>query len=379
MESSASGLGEGKAPEGLRILMCSSHRGWGGGESYPCRLSAELRSRGHHVAFACQRNTRIETVIQSAGIPSLPIAPRNSGDLLSVVKIARAMRSSPFDIVHGHFSRDYVPLLMAARLARKAAVFTRHNFFPLSSVTMRAMTRADRMLAVSDAHRKIMVEEHGLPPDLVTRIYPWVDANELLPRSAPRQTLPEVGIDSDAFVFGMVSRLEPIKRIETFIQAAAQLKQTHPGVRYVLVGEGPERSRLEELVSALGLHDEFTFTGFVEDVKSIFREFSTFVSTGDREPFPYVTLEAMAFGMPVVGARAGGTVEIIRDDETGFLVAPGNELELAQAMLKLVENPVTARTMGAAGRSRAEQCFSANEVITGLEDVYREAMSRWQR
>ncbi|MDQ2733122.1 MAG: glycosyltransferase family 4 protein, partial [Armatimonadota bacterium] len=310
------------------------------------------------------------------GIPSLPIAPRNSGDLLSVIKVAQAMRSSPFDVVHGHFSRDYVPLLIAARLAHKAAVFTRHNFFPLSPLTMRAMAGADRMLAVSDAHQKIMVEEHGLSPDLVTRIYPWVDLEELLPLNAPRQALPVLGMDADAFVFGMVSRLEPIKRIETFIHAAARVKQTHPEVRYVLVGQGPLRTELEELVSTLGLQGEFIFTGFVEDINAVFREFSAFVSTGDREPFPYVTLEAMAFGMPVIGARAGGTVEIIRDCETGFLVAPGDDKELAQAMLKLVENSDCTRSMGDAGRSRTAQSFSADRAITGLEGVYWEAISK---
>jgi len=157
-----------------------------------------------------------------------------------------------------------------------------------------------------------------------------------------------------------VARLVTAKGIDDLLIAMRQL----PGQRLVLVGDGPDRPRLEEASRGLNVH----FTGAVAPVKvaALLRQASCLVLPSHTEAFPNAILEAMAFGLPVVATRVGGVVDLVVDGQTGLLVPPRSPMALSDALRTMLHDPDLRRRMGMAGRERAEQ-FAWPKITTRLE------------
>jgi glycosyltransferase involved in cell wall biosynthesis len=129
-------------------------------------------------------------------------------------------------------------------------------------------------------------------------------------------------------------------------------------------------------VSQMALSEAVIFTGFLEDVPQIIATFDVAVLPSDFEGMGRVLLEAMAMEKPVVGTRVGGIPDLIEQGVNGYLVSPGNEKELASAVLKILEDKDLAREMGQAGRNKMTDRFSAESMVRSIEEVYSELLKR---
>jgi glycosyltransferase involved in cell wall biosynthesis len=174
----------------------------------------------------------------------------------------------------------------------------------------------------------------------------------------------------------MVNRLAPEKNCAVLLHAAAYLKASHPEAYHVLVGSGPDRESLEQLAKSLGVSERVVFTGFVEDPAVLRREFTAFVAAGDEEAFCYSILEAMASGLPILAAQAGGNPELVEQGKNGLLFPPGSPSALAEAMQYCIENPATRETMAHEAQALAATRFSAANEIENTLRVYRGALKR---
>jgi phosphatidylinositol alpha 1,6-mannosyltransferase len=173
------------------------------------------------------------------------------------------------------------------------------------------------------------------------------------------------GVDTARFHVG---RLATEKRIELLAEALDELT----GVRLALVGDGPARPALERRFAGRPVH----FAGFLRDeaLATAYASADLFVFPSDTETFGQVIQEAMAAGLPVVAARAGGALDLVRERVTGALFAPGSVVELTAQMRTLVANPARRAALGAAGRAAAERCSWANvmdELLTQYQRVLR--------
>lgn len=197
----------------------------------------------------------------------------------------------------------------------------------------------------------------------ITQIYNGVDTAAFRPRERSGEGRGDLGIPEGAFVVGSVGRLDPIKNYPAFVEAARRL-----GARahFVLVGDGPERSRLEALAAGA-----VRFLGEREDVPGLFRAFDLFVLPSFNEGVSNTVLEAMASGLPVVATRVGGNGELVVEGRTGALVPPGDVEALAAAIRRYADDPPLALEHGAAGRARALERFSIEAMVRGYETVYR--------
>ena len=156
-----------------------------------------------------------------------------------------------------------------------------------------------------------------------------------LPQRACRESL---GLPEGVLVVGTVGRLHPIKGHDTFLLAARQIVRERNDVHFLIAGEdiSPNRSweaRLRTLTRDLGLEDRVHFTGFRRDVPQVMGAMDCFVLASTREPSGRVTQEAMACGLPVVATRSGGTVELVQEGTTGYLVPPQDPEAMAQRLL----------------------------------------------
>jgi glycosyltransferase involved in cell wall biosynthesis len=172
----------------------------------------------------------------------------------------------------------------------------------------------------------------------------------------------------------VVARLSPEKDVETLLGAAALAVQEQPSFSLEIAGGGPELPRLERLSGQIGLQGHVRFLGEVRDVPSVLARASLFVLPSLTEGISLTLLEAMARGLPVVATRVGGNPEVVVDQETGFLVPTKSPQELAQAMLRLRNDPELARRMGLAGRRRVEQVFDVRRMVADYEKLYLELM-----
>jgi phosphatidylinositol alpha-1,6-mannosyltransferase len=171
-----------------------------------------------------------------------------------------------------------------------------------------------------------------------------------------------------------VSRLavsEEYKGIDSVIRAMPALLREFPNLRYAIIGDGGDRRRLESIARELCVEQHIEFLGHVSDeaLKSAYQNCTVFVLPSAGEGFGLVFIEAMAFGKPVVAARAGAAPEVVWDGQTGLLVEHGDVAQLTQAIATLLQNPDLSRQMGQAGLEVVKTRFSFNAFKANLSDI----------
>jgi len=181
----------------------------------------------------------------------------------------------------------------------------------------------------------------------------------------------KLNIASDEKIILFVGTLKFIKGISYLIEAMGAIKEKEEKVKLILVGEGPERKRLENLTKELNLEKEINFIGGVENNKipEYMSVSDIFILSSLSESFGIVNLEAMASGLPIVATKVGGIPEIVKDGENGFLVEPGDSKQIAEKILYLLSNDDIRKSISIANREKAKN-YSWDSVVDKLIAVY---------
>jgi phosphatidyl-myo-inositol dimannoside synthase len=222
------------------------------------------------------------------------------------------------------------------------------------------------------------LEALGVPPEKIRIVYPGVHVESFGDRRAGYAIRRQYAADNELLLL-TVGRLQRRKGHDVAIEALAQMRCTMPHLKYVIVGDGDERGRLEALVESRGLRDRVTFAGAVsaELLPAYYAAADIFlhpnrVDQGEVEGFGIVFLEAAAAGLPVIGGNTGGVPEAIEEGVTGLLVSGTDVGEVAAAVRTLGANPAIRTQMGEAGRARVCGHFTwerAAEEVTALQDA----------
>jgi glycosyltransferase involved in cell wall biosynthesis len=192
------------------------------------------------------------------------------------------------------------------------------------------------------------------------------------------------GIDLDEFDFRgpgehpiaiSVARLSAEKDFPTLLHAMNLARKEAPELKLRLVGDGPERPRLEALANELGLHDCVEFRGDCRDVPQQLAGAAMYVSSSVTEGISLTLLEAMAVGLPVIATAVGGNPEIVEDSLTGRLVPASNPEKLAAALVDLSRRPELWRTWGEAGRQRVETHFNVRRMVGDYQHLYAQLVA----
>ena len=168
----------------------------------------------------------------------------------------------------------------------------------------------------------------------------------------------------------MVARMnDPAKHHDVFLKAAAKVASANRNVEFVLVGDGPLRQGIEAMASNLGLAERVSFLGDRRDVAAVMASSDISVLTSSSESLSNAIMESMAAGLPVIACRVGGNDELIRDGENGFLVAAGNDLEIARRIVMLLTQTELRKSLGAQARRDAEN-FTVERVCKQYTSLY---------
>jgi len=221
----------------------------------------------------------------------------------------------------------------------------------------------------------------GVPTSRVQRICNGVDTARYLPAPGGRALLEGSPFnDPDLFVVGTVGRMQTVKAqpllAQAFVQALALAPALRTRARLVLVGDGPLRAEVQQVLQAGGVADLAWLPGDRSDVPALMQALDLFVLPSVAEGISNTILEAMASGLPVLASAVGGNAELVLPGETGELLPAGDVPALAAALVRMAQAPALATAMGHAGRQRVEAEFSLDGMVRRYRDLYRDQLAR---
>jgi glycosyltransferase involved in cell wall biosynthesis len=224
--------------------------------------------------------------------------------------------------------------------------------------TVEAVNHADAVVCCSDSVARSLAEAYRFTGEII-RIPFMV-----------HEPVPIEGAGPRPLTFGAIGRLVPHKRHADLLQALRLLRDEGHDVRLLIAGDGPCLPNLRALAESLGLLEAVTFTGEFESLPQVMAAFDVFVLASASESQCMPITESMAYGKAVVASRFGGIPDFVEEGVTGLLVPVGEVAELAAAMRRLIVHPELRRAMGAQGRERYLERYSAAAVLSQWERVY---------
>jgi glycosyltransferase involved in cell wall biosynthesis len=233
----------------------------------------------------------------------------------------------------------------------------------------------DVFVANSEVTRQWAHRTEGIALDRVRVIHNGL-AEDFVPVSDERRGTARdlLGLPHDASVAGIVANLRPVKRIDMFLHAAAIVGKKLPAARFVVVGEGDERGKLEALCVELGLTDRVMFLGRRSDVMGILPAFDVGVLSSDSESFSNAVVEYMAAGLAVAATDVGGCREALGESPAGALVAPGDSEALGKALARLLEDENALVYARSQHPMRVQDLFSRDRYISAYSELYRDLL-----
>jgi sugar transferase (PEP-CTERM/EpsH1 system associated) len=302
-------------------------------------------------------------------------------------RLVRAMNQFRPHIVH---TRNFGALeaIPAARFARvPVAIHSEHGYeleilggLPLRRrfVCGAFYALADQVFTVSRDLRDYHSKQSWLSPKKFSVIYNGVNTDRFSPRPELCGALrSEIGIPRNRFVIGTVSRLVPIKDHKTLLNAAEILVRQGKDVHVLIVGSGPELSKLQAYAAVSPeIAGRTLFLGASDRVPDLLNAMDVFVLPSISEGMSNTILEAMATGLPVVASRSGGNPELIEEGPVGCLFEPRDVEALAGHLSMIADDPSLCREYGHAARERAVGQFSLTDMVQRYRDLYMDLASR---
>jgi glycosyltransferase involved in cell wall biosynthesis len=327
----------------------------------------------------------------------MPSIRRNVGwhDLRALVALSLTIARLRPDIVHTHAAKAGTLGRLASSIApgRSSRVLV-HTFHGhsltgyFSSPTARAFRaiehllarRTTRLVAVSEEVRDDLVSLRVAEPESFEVIRCGFDFSPFLVTDADRtgrreRLRAELSVPSHARLITLVARLVPIKRVDRFLRVANMLLE-RGDTYFLVVGDGELRGALQASTDAQRLGERLIWAGFRRDIADICFASDVMVLTSDNEGTPISLIEALAAGTPVVSTHVGGVAAVVINGETGLIVAPDEERELADAASCLLNDEELARRLAQQGNRHVLASFGLERLIVDHDQLYRRLLSR---
>lgn len=360
----------------MRIMHINSAKNWAGGEVHTHLVCKELVNRGFDVVLACRRNSDIGNVFERDGIKTFRLNLRNAIDIASSYQMAQYCRRQNIDIVHAHLGRDYwLAALIKFFYPEVKVIFTRHVLVPIKkSVFHRwVMNQASKIIAVSEAVKKVVLDSGIVKEKQVATIYNGIDVKSFR-EASPGILRTELQIKPNTKLVGIVGQVSPHKGQDFLVKSLPLVLEQYQDMKCIIIGSDFKNNQyigeLKVLAKSLELEKQVYFLGQRTDIPILLKDLDVFVLASQEEPFGLVVVEAMAAGVPVVATKCGGVLEIIADEETGVLVEYGDMQDLATAVLKLLNDSAMRERIIQNASNKASCMFSRETMVEELLKLY---------
>ncbi|HEX8087358.1 MAG TPA: glycosyltransferase [Blastocatellia bacterium] len=357
----------------------------GGTERQAVALLGRLNRERYDVKLAVLRNRGPFYKEIEGRFPNVPEFPLTSfynlNALRQLARLRALMVRERIDILHAH---DFYAGMIGAAAARLAGarVIACQRHLKLSNRpahewgTRLTHRMAHRILVNSEAIRDHILSRDGAHAGKIVVIKNGISSAADSPetRGLRDSIRRELELDVDCKLVGMVARLQPVKGHRFFVEAAARVISKEPKAQFVLVGDGPLKSDIEDQAAKLGLKGRVRLLGDRADAAGLVASFDLLVLASLHEGLPNAVMEAMAAGVPVVATAVGGTKELIADGETGYLVPPADSDALSERITFALANVADRSRVAAAGRRFISAEFGMGRMVKSVEKLYDELM-----
>lgn len=347
-------------------------------------IGSESPGEGSMMDYALSKG--VKPVVVPEIVTAFSLAPR---DLMALLKLYLLIHRCRPHIVHTHTAKAGFLGRLAAWLAGVPLILhtyhghVLHGYYrPVRSRLLRLMEQAlarltDRLVTVSEQVKDDLVSYGIAKAEKISVIPLGFDLNPFLTSHTQKgEFRQEMGLSDEIKLVGIVGRIFPIKNHRLFLDAAARIAICERAARFVIVGDGVLRSKLEQQTRELGIADRVLFTGWRRDMPRIYVDLDILVVSSDNEGTPVSVIEAMAAGCPVVATRVGGLSDLVADGQTGYLVPPRDPEELANAVLHLLRDSETVRRIAGNARNAVREGFSLARLIADEEQLYHRLLAQ---
>ena len=356
----------------------------GGAERHLLELWGRMDRERFAIEIACfRREGQFADEVQALGWPVHELGvsrriydPSGWRGLIRLIHLVRDLRP---DVIHGYLFGPNLFAVLAGRLCRVPAVLVAKRnvdaFETPRQVRLQSFVHrwATHVTAVSESVAETVVRL-GVPRERITVIPNGVDSERFAATSA-ESARTRLGLNGGGPIVGSVGCLAARKDYATLLDALALLSARGRAFQVALIGDGPEREALEARARTLGIAERVHFLGERSDVECLLPGLEVFVLSSREEGIPNALLEAMAAGRPAIATAVGGTPEVLRDGDTGWLVPAQAPERLAQALEEALADPGERARRGANAQRYAREALSIDAMAQRHERLY-EALGR---
>ena len=364
---------------------------YGGSGAVATELGIALASRGHEVHFITyQQPFRLPSFLpriyfHEVDVGRYPLFEYPPYDLALAVRMHEVVQTHGLDLLHVHYAIPHATSAWIAReMLREArsdvkVITTLHgtditivgqdpSFHP---ITKFSIEKSDRITAVSQFLRQETFNAFGCTACSVEVIYNFIDP-EIYDRSKYPRLLGEQ-LNGGRRVLMHISNFRPVKRVRDIVRVYARVREAVPSV-LVMVGDGPDRVDAEAEARSLGVEKDVHFLGKLDAVAPLLAGADLFMLPSQSESFGLSALEALASGTPVVGSRAGGLVEVVKEGVTGALCEVGDLDGMAAAAIEILSDRDRWQIMSGDAAADARARFSRDDIVRQYEALYEDAV-----
>jgi len=357
----------------LRMLHLDSGGSLRGGQKQILLLLQGLQEQGHNVTLGCRPGPLGEEA-RTRKIPVLPLPLRGEWDVPSAWKIARSTKTHAIEIVHAHDARTHGVARLSQALGMHAPlVVHRRVSFPVVSRFWNRWKYLRGVSAYFVVARGIGegLEHLGVPKHRIHWVPSSVDLQALdrdlvaaLPEGVPEPSAGEMLVTC-------IGALEKEKGQHLLLSCIPRLLENPRSLRFLFLGEGRDREKLEAMACSLGVQAHCHFAGFVTPIAPILRRSTCVVLPTLSEGFSPAALESMAAGVPVIASATGGLLEIIAPGEDGLLFSPANREELQQAIREVLDDPRLQEELCQKAKAKVRRLYSCGQMVERTVTAYR--------
>jgi glycosyltransferase involved in cell wall biosynthesis len=367
----------------LYILEATS----GGTQKHVIDLAKKIDKSEYQIDIIYSTSRNKHFIEESDGIFNklfgLPIERSASfSDIANILRIRKIIKENKYDIVHCHSTKAGFVGRVAAFISRHPnIIYSPHGFmFCDTRVKFKRQLYLSlekylgyltkKLIAVSGSERDLALEHHIVPNKKIITLYNSIDPSDFSDFNYENRVPEKLKNKNNDIILGNVGRLYYQKDPITLIKSFKIINDRFPNTRLVIVGDGPLEDECRRLIHKLNLQDRIELAGYQKNSKDYYKTFDIFLLSSHYEGLPYALLEAMIMGIPSVGTDVVGIKDLIKHGETGYLAKEEDHQGFAEAVIKLLENPVLISAFSENAKRITKTNYNFNDGIKEYQEFY---------
>ncbi len=376
----------------MKVLHLISGGDGGGAKTHVITLLKRLMKEGINVELLCIMEGVFTEEAKKASIPIKIIHQKKRYSLKPILDIKKYIAKGNYDIVHCHGARaNYISFFIKNsfnipfittlhsdyKLDFKDNIYKQAIFMPINAIALR---KFDYILAVTKAFKNMLIER-GFSEKKLKVIYNGINMQKEIKTLDKVEFLKKYNLDyNENYLYvGISARLQQVKGLKHFLEASKYLLKDNKKIMFLIAGSGTLEDSMKTYIKENHLQDNVKMLGFISDINSFYNVLDINVLTSYSESFPYALLEGARLKKATVATSVGGIPEMIKDNETGFLVKPHNSKELAKKINILLKDKNLMSSFGESFYKYAYDHFSDEKMAKTHIDIYKNILKETKK